>query len=68
MSPSNLFPNSWLLSEHPMFLRTAFEPYQERAEIFIREVVSKVVDMQFYTANGQIGGPIIMTQVIKLLF
>jgi len=54
---------SWLLHEHPMFLRTSFEGYQERAEIYISEVVSRVKDLQWYTAAGSSGGPIIMTQV-----
>ena len=46
-----------------MFLRTSFEGYQERAEIYISEVVSRVKDLQWYTAAGSSGGPIIMTQV-----
>ena len=46
-----------------MFVRSTFEGYQERAAIYIQEVVSRVRDMQFYTASGSRGGPIIMTQV-----
>ena len=46
-----------------MFVRTSFAGYQERANIFISEVVSRVKDLQWYTAAGSSGGPIIMTQV-----
>lgn len=46
-----------------MFVRTSFSGYQERANIFISEVVSRVKDLQWYTAAGSAGGPIIMTQV-----
>ena len=49
-----------------MFLRTSFEGYQERAEIYISEVVSRVKDLQWYTAAGSSGGPIIMTQVCQV--
>ena len=46
-----------------MFFRSTFQPYQDRAGIFISEVVRRVADLQFYTASGNRGGPIIMTQV-----
>jgi hypothetical protein len=46
-----------------MFVRTSHEVYLEKASQFISTVVSKVKDLQFYTENGQKGGPIIMAQV-----
>ena len=46
-----------------MFVRTTHEAYLEKASQFIQTVVEKVKDLQFYTANGAKGGPIIMTQV-----
>ena len=48
-----------------MFVRTSFEGYQERADIFIAEVTSRVKDLQWFTQDAGIpnGGPIIMTQV-----
>jgi len=54
---------SWLLHEHPMFVRTSFGPYQERAEIYLKQVIAQVKDLQFYTAEGSVGGPIIMAQI-----
>ena len=54
---------SWLLHDHPMFFRTSFAPYQERAEIILHEVISRVKHLQFFTENGSKGGPIIMTQI-----
>jgi len=54
---------SWLLHQHPMFFRSSFAPYQERAELFLHEVISRVVDMQFFTGEGSKGGPIIMVQI-----
>jgi len=54
---------SWMLHEHPMFFRTSFAPYQERAEIILHEVISRVKHLQFFTDNGSKGGPIIMTQI-----
>jgi len=54
---------SWLLHEHPMFFRTSFAPYQERAEIILHEVISRVKHLQFYTESGSRGGPIIMAQI-----
>jgi len=54
---------SWLLHEHPMFFRTSFAPYQERAEIILHEIISRVKHLQFYTESGSRGGPIIMTQI-----
>ena len=55
---------SWLLSKHPMFVRTSQDVYLEKATQFIGKVVEQVKDLQFYTAAGEKGGPIIMTQVI----
>lgn len=55
--------SSWLLGEHPMFVRTSFDVYQERAEIFLSELIAQVKDLQFYTQSGSTGGPIIMAQV-----
>ena len=54
---------SWLLSEHPMFVRTSFDKYEERVNLFLKEVLSRVKDLQFYTSNGSKGGPIIAVQV-----
>ena len=54
---------SWLLSKHPMFVRTSQEVYLDKARQFMAKVVEQVKDLQFYTANGAKGGPIIMTQV-----
>ena len=54
---------SWFLRKHPIFVRTSHDVYLERATIFIEQVISRVKDLQFYTANGKKGGPIIMTQV-----
>ena len=51
-----------------MFVRTSFEPYQARAEIYLKEVIDVVRDYQFYTENGQRGGPIIMSQVNSFAF
>ena len=55
---------SWLLSKHPMFVRTSQDVYLEKATQFIGKVVEQVKDLQFYTVAGEKGGPIIMTQVI----
>ena len=46
-----------------MFVRTSHEVYLEKATNFLKQVLAQVKDLQFYTANGQNGGPIIMTQV-----
>jgi len=54
---------SWLLSKHPMFVRTSQDVYLEKATQFIGKVVEQVKDLQFYTAAGEKGGPIIMTQI-----
>jgi len=54
---------SWLLHDHPMYVRTSFGPYQERAEIILQQVISQVVHLQYHTENGPSGGPIIMTQI-----
>ena len=35
----------------------------EKATQFIEQVVAQVKDLQFFTAKGSKGGPIIMTQV-----
>lgn len=50
-----------------MFVRTSHNVYLEKASNFIREVVGRVKDLQFYTANGVKGGPIIMTQVNTIM-
>ena len=47
-----------------MFVRTSQEVYLDKARQFLAKVVEQVKDLQFYTANGAKGGPIIMTQVI----
>jgi len=49
---------SWLLHDHPMFFRSSYQPYQERVEIYMKEVIAKVQHLQFDN-----GGPIIMTQI-----
>lgn len=54
---------SWLLHDHPMFFRSSYAPYEERAELYLQQVISQVVNLQFITANGESGGPIIMTQI-----
>ena len=46
-----------------MFVRTSQEVYLDKARQFMAKVVEQVKDLQFYTANGAKGGPIIMTQV-----
>ena len=55
---------SWLLSEHPMFVRTSYERYEERVHLFFDEILKRVKDLQFYTSSGNKGGPIIAVQVI----
>ncbi len=55
--------NSWLLSEEPIFPRTSDNAYTDYVETYLRELFSHVRDLQFYTASGQTGGPIIMVQV-----
>jgi len=54
---------SWLLHDHPMFFRTSYGPYQDRAEIYLQQVISQVKHLQFITENGETGGPLIMTQI-----
>lgn len=54
---------SWLLHQQPMFFRSSFAPYEERAEIFLEKILDQVRDFQFYTEEGARGGPIIMTQI-----
>jgi len=49
---------SWLLHDHPMYFRSSYQPYQERAEIYMKELIAKVQHLQFDN-----GGPIIMTQI-----
>ena len=46
-----------------MFVRTSFDKYEERVNLFFKEVLSRVKDLQFYTSNGSKGGPIIAVQV-----
>ena len=46
-----------------MFVRTSFDKYEERVNLFFKEVLSRVKDLQFYTSNGVKGGPIIAVQV-----
>ncbi len=61
---SEVFFFSWLLSDPNMQIRSSYEGYQTRADIYINEVVSRVKHLQFYTASGIAeGGPIIMTQI-----
>jgi len=54
---------SWLLHDHPMFFRSSFQPYEERAEIILTQVINQVRHLQFWTEDGERGGPIIMTQI-----
>jgi len=54
---------SWLLSENPMFLRTSFEGYTDYVDDYLSQLLPLVVDLQFYTNNGQTGGPVIMAQI-----
>merc|ERR1719402_1786228 len=54
---------SWLLHDHPMFFRSSYAPYQERAELFLHQLISRVADLQFFTQSGARGGPIIMVQI-----
>jgi len=54
---------SWLLHQHPMFFRSSYERYEERAQIILQQVVAQVRHLQFYTESGSRGGPIIMTQI-----
>ena len=46
-----------------MFVRTSFDKYEERVNLFFKELLSRVKDLQFYTSNGSKGGPIIAVQV-----
>ena len=46
-----------------MFVRTSYEKYEERVNLFFKEVLSRVKDLQFYTSHGSKGGPIIAVQV-----
>ena len=46
-----------------MFVRTSYDKYEERVDLFFKEVLSRVKDLQFYTSNGFKGGPIIAVQV-----
>lgn len=58
------FVSSWLLTDDTMQVRTSYEGYQTRSDIYINEVVSRVKHQQFYTESGTaMGGPIIMTQI-----
>ena len=50
-----------------MFVRTSYEKYEERVNLFFKEVLSRVKDLQFYTSKGPKGGPIIAVQVNKKL-
>ena len=57
---------SWLLHDHPMFFRSSFAPYQERAEVYFNELLARVKHLQFYsseTSDPARAGPIIMTQI-----
>ena len=49
-----------------MFVRTSYEKYEAGVNIFLGEVLSRVKDLQFYTADGPKGGPIIAVQVTSL--
>ena len=49
---------SWLLHDHPMYFRSSYQPYQERAELYLQQLLAKVQHLQFNN-----GGPIIMTQI-----
>ena len=49
-----------------MFVRTSFDKYEERVNLFFKEVLSRVKDLQFHTSNGLKGGPIIAVQVGRL--
>ena len=53
---------SWLLHDHPMFFRSSYQPYEERAQIYLEELLSRVRQLQFKSSSGS-GGPIIMTQI-----
>ena len=46
-----------------MFVRTSYEKYEERVNLFFNEILARVKDLQFYTSNGKKGGPIIAVQV-----
>jgi len=57
------FP-SWLLHEEdPPFLRSSHAGYQESARGLLREVASRVKDLQWFTKTGKRGGPLILTQL-----
>lgn len=50
-----------------MFVRSSFKGYQDRAQIFLKEVVKQVGDLQFFASSqssDQQGGPIIAVQVV----
>ena len=46
-----------------MFVRTTHDVYQQRVEIYLKEVIAQIQDLQYFTETGPIGGPIIMVQV-----
>jgi len=54
---------SWLLHNGPMWIRTLYQPFINPALAYRNEVISRIKDLQFYTENGERGGPIIMVQV-----
>jgi len=54
---------SWLFHNGPMWIRTLYQPFITPALAYLNEVISRVKDLQFYTENGNRGGPIIMVQV-----
>jgi len=53
---------AWLLHDHPMFFRSSYAPYQERAQIYLTELLAKVSHLQ-WDAEAGVAGPIIMTQI-----
>ena len=53
---------SWLLHDHPMFFRSSFSPYQDRAKTYLAELLVRVSHLQ-WDAETNTAGPIIMTQI-----
>ena len=54
---------SWLLSDYPMSVRTSSRDYEEPAFSYLKEVIDRVKDLQFYSTRNGVGGPIIMVQI-----
>ena len=46
-----------------MSVRTSSRDYEEPAFSYLKEVIDRVKDLQFYSTRNGVGGPIIMVQI-----